>query len=170
MKYIAFLRAINVGGHIVKMDHLRRLFSAMGFENVETVIASGNVVFDGPRVSAARIEEALEKALSYRVATFVRTVPELARIAAYKPFSEAEGTTLHVGFLARPPSAAAAQKVMALSTKDDELQVNGAEIYWLRHGRFSDSQLSGALLEKTVGAEVTIRNVNTVRRIAAKYC
>jgi uncharacterized protein (DUF1697 family) len=170
MKYIAFLRAINVGGHVVKMDHLRRLFTAMGFENVETVIASGNVVFDGPRVSAARIEEALEKALDYRVATFVRTVPELARIAAYKPFAETDRTTLHVGFLARPPSAAAAQKLMALSTKEDELQVNGAEIYWLRHGGFSDSQLSGALLEKTLGGEATFRNVSTVRRIAAKYC
>ena len=43
---IAFLRAINVGGHVVKMDHLRKLLTSFGLENVETVIASGNVVFD----------------------------------------------------------------------------------------------------------------------------
>jgi uncharacterized protein (DUF1697 family) len=44
-KYVAFLRAINVGGHTVKMDHLRRLFEALGFTNVETFIASSDVVF-----------------------------------------------------------------------------------------------------------------------------
>jgi uncharacterized protein (DUF1697 family) len=45
-KYVAFLRAINVGGRTVKMGHLRSLFEAMGFSNVETFIASGNVIFD----------------------------------------------------------------------------------------------------------------------------
>ena len=45
-RYIAFLRAINVGGHTVKMAELKRLFEALGFTNVETFIASGNVIFD----------------------------------------------------------------------------------------------------------------------------
>ena len=45
-KYIAFLRAINVGGHTVKMDRLREIFETMGFSNVETFIASGNVIFE----------------------------------------------------------------------------------------------------------------------------
>ena len=45
-KYIAFLKAINVGGHNVKMDHLKRLFVKMDFKNVETFIASGNVIFE----------------------------------------------------------------------------------------------------------------------------
>ena len=45
-RYIAFLRAINVGGHVVKMDALRRLFESLGFSNVETFIASGNVLFE----------------------------------------------------------------------------------------------------------------------------
>ena len=45
-KYIAFLRAINVGGHIVKMDQLRKLFEELQFEHVEKFIASGNVIFD----------------------------------------------------------------------------------------------------------------------------
>jgi len=44
-RYIAFLRAINVGGHTVKMEHLRGIFESMGFSNVETFIASGNVIF-----------------------------------------------------------------------------------------------------------------------------
>jgi uncharacterized protein (DUF1697 family) len=45
-KHIAFLRAINVGGHTVKMDTLRQLFESLGFTNVETFLASGNVIFE----------------------------------------------------------------------------------------------------------------------------
>ena len=60
MKYAAFLRAINVGGHIVKMDRLRTLFEAAGFRGAETFIASGNVVFESSRKSAADLERAIE--------------------------------------------------------------------------------------------------------------
>jgi uncharacterized protein (DUF1697 family) len=55
-KYVAFLRAINVGGHTVKMDHLRRLFEALEFDNVETFIASGNVIFDSASKSTKAFE------------------------------------------------------------------------------------------------------------------
>jgi len=58
-KYIAFLRAINVGGHTVKMDHLRSLFEALGFSNVETFIASGNVIFESKSKSTRALERRL---------------------------------------------------------------------------------------------------------------
>ncbi|MEZ0385931.1 MAG: DUF1697 domain-containing protein, partial [Verrucomicrobium sp.] len=110
MKLVAFLRAINVGGRNVPMAELRRHFANLGLENVETFIASGNVIFDAPpRKKAAvlekQIESHLHSALGYEVATFVRTEKELAAIAAYKPFSEAElasAGALNVAFLAEP--------------------------------------------------------------------
>src|SRR5512137_351092 len=92
-KYIAFLRAINVGGHTVKMDVLRQLFEALDFSNVETFIASGNVVFEtraaSTRTLEKKIEQQLRAALGYEVATFLRTDVELAAIARYQPFSPA---------------------------------------------------------------------------------
>src|SRR5712671_5083248 len=96
-KYIAFLRAINVGGHTVKMDHLRSLFEAMGFSNVETFIASGNVIFDSKskntKALESKIEQGLEPSLGYAVTTFIRSVSELADVARYQPFADcgAEG-------------------------------------------------------------------------------
>ena len=108
-KYVAFLRAINVGGHQVKMDHLRSLFEELGFTNVETFIASGNVIFDARSSKSleTKIEKHLLKSLGYEVKTFVRSVPELAAIAKYQPFSadeiEVETHTLYVAFLAEPP-------------------------------------------------------------------
>jgi uncharacterized protein (DUF1697 family) len=92
-RYIAFLRAINVGGHnTVKMDFLRHLFESLGFSNVETFIASGNIVFETKSKNAQALEREIEKglreALGYAVATFIRTGTELAAIANYKPFSQ----------------------------------------------------------------------------------
>ena len=94
IRYIAFLRAINVGGHTVKMENLRHLFESLDFSNVQTFIASGNVVFDAKEKSARSLEKKIEKrlreALGYDVATFIRTDAELAEIADYKPFRQSD--------------------------------------------------------------------------------
>ena len=84
-QYAAFLRAVNVGKRLVKMETLRTAFDQMGFSNVQTVIASGNVVFETPQKRVSRIEQAiengLEDALGFDVTTFVRTGPELRELA-----------------------------------------------------------------------------------------
>ncbi|MEP6741621.1 MAG: DUF1697 domain-containing protein [bacterium] len=176
-KYIAFLRAINVGGHVVKMEQLRQLFEAMGFAKVETFIASGNVIFESKSKEAKtlprQIESYLHKALGYEVAALVRTLDELAHVAAYRPFPEsdlnAKGNTLWVGFIADKPGKSVAQKVEALATDVDDLKVQGREVYWLFHTAFSDSKISGSLLERTLGMKITFRNMNTVQRLLKKY-
>jgi uncharacterized protein (DUF1697 family) len=177
-RYVAFLRAINVGGHIVKMDHLRRLVAATGLSNVETFIASGNVIFDAPATTAKtlekKIETALHEALGYEVVTFVRTKSALAEIAKYAPFSapdvEAPGHRLYIGLLNASPTEAAQRKVLALQSDVDELHVAGQELYWLCRKNLMESEISGALLEKTLGLPATFRNVNTIRRLTSKYC
>src|SRR6266850_5206911 len=176
-KYVAFLRAINVGGHTVKMDQLRDLFKGLGFKNVETFIASGNVIFESPSKSATALEKKIEscllKALGYEVVTFVRAVSELAGIADYKPFSHsdlnAKEHTLYIGFLITEPSQTAKEKLLSLTTKVDDLHVNGREFYWLCRTKFSESQLSPALLAKALGMPATLRNLTTVKKLAAKY-
>ena len=174
-KYVAFLRAINVGGHTVKMDHLRGLFEAIAFSNVETFIASGNVIFDAKTTNTQAIEQKIEKhleeTLGYEVATFVRATSELAGVADYRPFAESElkEGTLFIGFLADQPSKQAIQKLLAFATDVDNFKVKGREIFWLCRTKFSDSKFSGALLEKTLGMRTTMRNSNTVKKLAAKY-
>jgi uncharacterized protein (DUF1697 family) len=176
-KFIAFLRAINVGGHVVKMDQLCHFFEALAFVNVETFIASGNVIFEANSKDAKamqrRIENHLRQAVGYEVATFVRTLDELERIAKSRPFSESElnaaGNTLYVGFIADNPGKAAAKKVASLATDVDYLKVHGSEVYWLCRTNFSDSKISGTLLERTLGTKVTFRNINTIRRLLKKY-
>ena len=168
---IAFLRAINVGGHVVKMDHLRKLFTSFGFENVETFIASGNVVFDAKSTSTStekledQIEAGLLAELGYEVVTMVRTPKELAEIVAHRPFSL---ETSVVGFLKNTPSAAATKEALAWQIGDEEIAIRGTELYWRHGGRMSESALGKIKIERTLGP-TTMRNLNTVAKIAAKY-
>lgn len=82
--YIAFLRGINVGGHIVKMEYLRQLFTDLGLKNVRSYIQSGNVFFDTADISdwaalTLRIENYLRQTLGYVVPVFLRTAQEVKR-------------------------------------------------------------------------------------------
>lgn len=173
---IAFLRAINVGGHTVKMDRLKQLFEALGFLGVETFIASGNVVFKTTSKNAKNLERKIEKklreALGYEVPTFIRTAAELADIANYQPFRKAEvdaAVARNIAFVSDPLDNKSRQKLMALRTDIDNLHVHGREIYWLCRKKQSESTFSNAVLEKALGVKSTIRGVNTVQKLAAKY-
>jgi uncharacterized protein (DUF1697 family) len=173
---VAFLRAINVGGHVVTMERLRELFAQAGCEGVETFIASGNVIFNTKSKSLATLEAKLEKhllkELGYEVKTFLRTVAEVAQLARYSAFDakqQASAHTVSVGFLAAQLADEAIKSLMALRTPDDEFHLNGRELYWLTRISQADTKLSNAKFEKAMGANVTFRNVNTVVRLAAKY-
>jgi uncharacterized protein (DUF1697 family) len=92
--YIALLRGINVGGHVVKMDRLRQLFEEVGLGNVRSYIQSGNVFFEAPEgdevAVAKKIEAHLKDALGYDVPVILRTVEELDAIVALDPFKNFE--------------------------------------------------------------------------------
>src|SRR5258706_2883241 len=146
MRYAAFLRGINVGGHVVKMDHLRKLFESAGFDGVQTVIASGNVVFESSKRNSAGLERAieahLEKALGYAVAAFVRSMPELAAIGERAPFGLAPleapaPASLFIRFLHDAPKRDASRPIAALSNKVDTLVAEGREVYWFARQGFA---------------------------------
>ena len=175
-KHIAFLRAINVGGHNVKMDFLRQLFESLGFSNVETFIASGNIIFDAKagnvKALEKKIETCLHEALGYEVATFIRTDAELTEIVSYRPFPQSKldsAMALNIGFLAEPLDDSTKQKLMSLQTDIDDFHTHGREIYWLCKKKQSDSKISNVVIEKKLGVMTTLRGVNTVKKIAEKY-
>lgn len=109
MRYIALLRGINVGGHQVKMEALRRLFVDLGLTNVGSYIQTGNVFFDSDETDRAalraRIEAQLRASLGYEVATCLRTVEEFAAVLALDPFAGIElrsDLRFSVSFLVEP--------------------------------------------------------------------
>lgn len=176
-RYVAFLRAINVGGHTVKMDALRKHFKALKLSNVQTLIASGNVIFESSVSDAGKlsrkIERHLHEKLGYEVRTFIRKSDELLIVAAHKPFKDADmsasGNSVYVAFIDELISADAIRKLKPHVTAWDEFQVLKREVYWLCRRKMSESKFSGAVLEKTLQRPATLRNMTTIRKIAAKF-
>lgn len=176
-RYVAFLRGMNLGGRRIKNDDLRRHFEEIGFEEVATFRASGNVFFATPKREAEgklaqRVEAELGKRLGYEVPVFLRSVEEVAAIAAQEPFTaaavkESKGK-LQVSFLQQKPSAAEMKKALAAATEEDRLAIEGRELYWLPSGGISESDLDWKPIEAALGPG-TIRTMGTVEQIAAKY-
>ena len=174
--FAAFLRGINVGGHQVKGGELRSAFEALGFEDVATFRASGNVLFSAPREPvdrmAARIEDGLRRALGYDVPVFLRTAAEVRAIAASKPFPpelvEASKGKLQVSMLAKTPARPAREEVLGLATNEDKLAFGGRELFWLPSGGTQESDLDLRAIEKLLGP-TTMRTMGTVDQIAAKF-
>jgi len=175
-KFIAFLRAMNVGGHTVKMDRLREVFSSMGYSNVETFIASGNIIFASntkdPSDLKKTIEHKLKNELGFEVKTFIRTTDELQAIANYKPFPKTKmdaAAALNVALLDSPLNEKSKKSITGLKSDMDEFQVHGKEVYWLCMKKQSESKFSNAVLEKTIGQSSTMRGLNTIRKMAEKF-
>jgi uncharacterized protein (DUF1697 family) len=176
MRWAAFLRAINVAGRRVTNEELRACFEAMGFQDVRTFRASGNVVFASasePRAAVtARISEQLAAALGYHVAMFLRTADEVRAIARLRPFAaaqlEASAGRLQVALLSRRPSARVRDSVLALATPSDRLVIGERELYWLPSGNMSDSSLQLKAVEALLGG-MTMRTKNTIEQIAGRH-
>ncbi len=169
--YVAFLGGINVGGHRVTMERLRAEFESLGFGEISTFIASGNVLFDAADARAGlepAIEARLAGRLGYPVPTFVRTAREVVRAATLAPFGEVSAPDTHlVTFLRKAPTVAAKRAVEALSNDRDRLEVHGKDMHWLIHGNLMDSSLQASTLAKALGQRSTTRNTRSLRKLAA---
>lgn len=173
-RYVAFLRAVNVGGRIVKMDALKKIFESMGFTGVESFIASGNLVFSSKGVKGldGKIASTLGKALGYEVQAFVRTMDEVVAAAAHEPFpgrDAARFPTYVIGFLSKNFDAEGVERLSALESPGDRFHVRGRDFWWLSTYHQARPAITGRQLEKALGEPTTMRNVNTIRRMAERY-
>lgn len=172
-RHVALLRAVNVTDRFVKMPQLLAACAAIGATGARSVIASGNLIFDHrartETTLAARLEAALLDTLGFDVAVFLRGADELrARASAAPLFAEPDaGQTVHVLFLRHPPDAAQQATLAALQSADDEIAVQGREVFWRARRPQTQSTFSAALLERRLGVPTTLRTWATLQRIAA---
>jgi uncharacterized protein (DUF1697 family) len=173
-RFAAFLRAVNVGGRVVKMQALKSALESMGLDEVESFIASGNLVFSSKGVKGldVKIASGLERACGFEVPVFVRTIEEVAAAAAHDPFPHRDTAcfpTYLVGFLSKNLDAAGVERISSLETPEDRFHVRGRDFWWLSKHHQARSAITGRQLEKALGQPTTLRNVNTVRRMAEKF-
>lgn len=170
-KYIAFLRAINVGGRMVKMDALKEYLAMPGIKNITTYIQSGNLAFDATekdkQVLEKKIEAKLLKALGYEVKTFIITIPELELVVKQTPFpNHPEDMAQHVSFLSEVPKEELAQQLLSLQTESEQFRFIGSVAYILvKKGAYGETKFSNTFLEKKLKLHATTRNWATVNKM-----
>lgn len=161
--YIALLRAVNVGGTgKLPMAELKAMCEEIGFANVATYIASGNVVFNSraaERSVKAKLEEALTAYAGKHVGVMVRTAAEMVAVAEANPFSGEPGNRVVAIFLDNKPPANAASA--ATGAVDEKLAAGVREIY-VHYGE----GMAHSKLKIPAAKDGTARNMNTVATLA----
>ena len=176
-KYIAFLRGINVGGNsVIKMAELKKAFESLGFKNVKTVLASGNVIFESSRSDLFAIAQTIGRGLEKRfgwIPVIVRTMSDVKRILRSDPFKGIRvtpDTRLYVTFLSTAPAHGKSGLKIPYESTGKELKILKLADTVL----FSALDVSGEIktpnamnvIEKEFGNNVTTRNWNTILKIA----
>jgi uncharacterized protein (DUF1697 family) len=173
MRYAALLRGINVGGNKkIPMAALRELMQGLGYPDVVTHLQSGNAVFSSPEQPApmlARvIAERITSEFAMDVKVVIRTGGELADVIKRSPLPDGpeNRSRFFVAFLATAPSPKAIVALESLSFDPDRIWVSGAEAFlWCPAGA-AETKLSNNFLEKRLGVTATMRNWNTVTKLA----
>lgn len=177
MQYAAFFRGINVGGkHIVKMAQLKQLFSNLGFQDVQTYIQSGNVIFStGETAPQAMdsIQKGFFESFGFESAVMLRSAEEIADIIQNLPFCEEEISEaqtsnpavehLYLYLLDRSDIDAQLEELMRGYTGSDQIRFRSKEIYLLCHNSIRDSKLAASLGK--LDASLTARNWKTMNKL-----
>ena len=174
MYYAAFLRAVNVAGNVLSMSALKALFQKLGFDETQTLLQSGNIIFKTAKRSAADLESLLqvetEKRLKVHTEFFIRDGKDLERVLTQNPFpreAREDPGRLVVVFL---KNAVTKQKVGELQSRivgPELVREAGRELYITYPGGQGKSKLTNALIEKTLDTSGTARNWNTILKVSA---
>ncbi|MFN7148970.1 MAG: DUF1697 domain-containing protein [Microthrixaceae bacterium] len=174
--YVAFVRAVNVGGRTATKERLIAAAEAIGATHVSTFLASGNVLLAPGALPGRRaalesaLERALEAELGFHSEVFVRTRRQLAALGAGDPWDGAvdlDSGTYNVAFLHRALPPTEQREILACSTPRDHLAVVGTELHWHTAGKMSESELfDRPLLDRPIA--MTMRNIRTVKRLVAR--
>lgn len=166
---IALLRGVNVGGVTVKSAQLADVFRGLGFTDVRTVLASGNVLFAGPGTPAEQtgsIERALSEEFGYGARVIVTDQAAVAAVVDDYPFPEVDDRQPYVIFTGSPSDIPSLLELAGgLDDSIERVQRGDGVLYWeVRKGMSTDSAFSKRTV-KTPGILTTTRNLRTLRKL-----
>jgi uncharacterized protein (DUF1697 family) len=173
--YVALFRAVNVGGTgKVSMAALKAVATGLGFEQPQTLLNSGNLVFRAPATKSLELERSLEREVSAHLGVttvvVVRSAAEWLRVIARNPFpAEAAGDPGHLLVMALkdPVKSDQVARVRAAIKGREVVGGDGREIYLVYPDGAGTSRLTSAVIEKAIGTRGTARNWNTTLKLAS---
>jgi uncharacterized protein (DUF1697 family) len=172
-RFVALLRAVNVGGRALPMAALRALCEAeLGWEAVQTYIQSGNLVFEAKgkaEALQAALEKAIEAKFGFEAPAMIRTASEWRTLLAANPFpkeSEAEPNRVFLGLPKRAPADGAADRIAAKAASGERVKAAGGALWFHYPEGAGASKLTPTLIDRAAGCPVTARNWRTATKLA----
>lgn len=164
------LRGINVSGQKkINMNELKEIYASSGFENAQTYIQSGNVIFDCSENNIAAIIEKIEKKIKqtfdFDVVVFIRTKDEFKKLIENSPFAAQDINNLYVTFLNDAPAKISEEELKKAKAASEDLLISGREIYLLCPDGYGRTKLSNNFFEKKLKLSATTRNWKTVIKL-----
>lgn len=171
MTYISLLRGINVSGQKkVPMAELKKLYESLGFQDVQTYIQSGNVVFkaEEDRNLASLIEKRIHEHFGFEVPVLILTRGDLVQILSENPFVISHSIdSLHVTMLSQMPDNELLSRVVAINSGEDEYVVVGKNIYLNCPEGYGRTKLTNNFFESKLKCKATTRNWKTMLALDA---
>lgn len=171
--FVGLLRGVNVGGqHKIPMTELRSVCAGIGWEDVQTYIQSGNVVFTATGSSAeleSQLERAIEREFRFSVPVIVRSNASWRRYIKANPFPDASQLTPNFVALAlskTPPGRGAVPELRRRAADGEEVVKSGDALWIHYRGGMGRSKLSPSVLDRSAGSPVTVRNWRTVLKLS----
>ena len=176
LQYLALLRGINVGGHHkVPMAELKRLLQTAGYQEVQTILNSGNVIFGATEQSNAKLAEQwevlLEGHFGFPVPTIIRSVEELLLLAKQQPFQSIALTKdirRYVSFLSKEMAPEIHYPWTSADRSFQILAKEGLHLLSVLDLSVTKTPKGMEALEKLFGKKITTRNWNTIERMIKK--
>lgn len=172
MKYVAFLRGINVGGkNMIKMELLRQMFSSLGFENVKSYINSGNIIFETVETDdnflSKKIKNAIAETFSFDIQVMTRKMSEIENLVKNNPFvgQFENDKDLHVFFLDEDMSDEKRDLLLAQANENEMFAFAPRMIFCLLRISILDSIVGKGFIDKKLKVSATARNWRTIHKI-----
>ena len=175
IRYVVLLRGINVGGKMVKMETLRNLLHSMKFQNIKTLLNSGNVIFDSHEndisLLSHRLEKAFEKEFRFHIDVLIRTMDDIVSLVTSEPFKDVSLTSetrLYITFISSEKKPTIQ---IPYESNEKDLRILAVDnryvltVITLSTNKNTTDMMK--LLEKEFGKKITTRNWNTVQKISA---
>jgi uncharacterized protein (DUF1697 family) len=171
--YISMLRGINVSGQkLMKMEVLKRLYEALGFENVITYLQSGNVVFESESRNSTLLKQLLSDKIKddfgYEVAVFVMTIEQLCKIIERNPLVYGIGkevSSMYITFLSPDPDMTGKKDIEVKKQEGEDIIFSNEAVYLYCPNGYGSTKLTNKLIESKLNVDATTRNWKTVNAL-----
>jgi uncharacterized protein (DUF1697 family) len=172
-RYVAFLRAVNVGRRRVAMATARQVLTDLGLDDVSSYVNSGNLLFSATGAAAAHekaIRSALEEEFGFELTTFVRTAAQVRALVDDRPFGDIPPGHTHFALLPLTRLTDREKRtVQAMSNDRDEVVVRGRDVHWLIRAKSTETTLGPKQwLDALPDNPTTARNMTMVTKLAAR--